>query len=63
MDTQVEAGGVLLSLMQTCRGLGVNPREYLEDVIRRLMGHSNQKLKDLLPDEWQKRRQKSNKGK
>jgi transposase len=47
-----EAGAILLSLVQTCRGLGVNPREYLEDVFRRLMRHNAQKLEELLPDRW-----------
>jgi len=48
-----EAGSVILSLVQTCRGIGVNPREYLEDIMRRLMGHSFQKIYELLPDQWQ----------
>jgi transposase len=47
-----EAGAILLSFVQTCRGLGINPREYLEDVFRRLMGHSARKLEELLPDRW-----------
>ena len=47
-----EAGAILLSFVQTCRGLGINPREYLEDVFRRLMGHSAKKLEELLPDQW-----------
>ena len=47
-----EAGAILLSFVQTCRGLGINPRTYLEDVFRRLMGHNAQKLEDLLPDRW-----------
>jgi transposase len=51
-----EAGAILISLVQTCRGLGINPREYLEDIMRRIMGHSNQKLHELLPDEWLKNR-------
>ena len=51
-----EAGAILFSLVQTCRGLGINPREYLEDVMRRIMGHNSQKLHELLPDEWQKSR-------
>ena len=29
-----EAAAIILSLIQTCRGLGINPREYLEDVMR-----------------------------
>lgn len=52
-----EAGAILFSLVQSCRGLGINPREYLEDVMRRIMGHNNQKLYELLPDEWLKNHQ------
>lgn len=52
-----KAAAVILSLVQTCRGLGINPREYLEDVMRRLMSHSTQRLHELLPDEWVKSRQ------
>lgn len=47
-----ESGAVLFSLVQTCRGLGINPREYLEDIMRRIMSHTNQKLHELLPDHW-----------
>lgn len=47
-----EAGAILLSLVQTCRGLGINAREYLEDIFRRLMSHNAQKLHELLPDQW-----------
>jgi transposase len=51
-----EAGAVILSLVQTCRGLRINPEEYLEDVMRRLMSHSAQKLYELLPDQWSQSR-------
>jgi transposase len=47
-----EAGSILLSFVQTCRGLGINPREYLEDIFRKLMGYNAQKLHELLPDQW-----------
>ena len=47
-----EAGAILLSLVQTCRGLGINPREYLEDIFRRLMEYPANRLKELLPDQW-----------
>ena len=49
-----EAAATLLSLVQTCRALNINPRTYLEDVCRRIMGHNAQKLYELLPDEWLK---------
>ncbi len=47
-----KAAAVLLSLVQGCRATGVNPREYLEDVMRRLMDHNAQKLDELLPLAW-----------
>lgn len=48
-----EAAAVLFSLVQTCRGLGINPRVYLEDIMRKIMSHPFQKLHELLPDQWQ----------
>jgi transposase len=53
-----EAAAVLLSLVQTCRGLQINPREYLEDLFRRFMGHPANRLGELLPDQWLLSRQK-----
>jgi len=47
-----EAGSIIYSLIQTCRALGVNPHRYLEDVMRRLMDHPANKLRELLPDQW-----------
>ncbi|MGE3954121.1 MAG: IS66 family transposase [Parachlamydiales bacterium] len=47
-----ESAAVLLSLVQSCRALKINPHEYLEDVMRRLQGHTYSKLHELLPDEW-----------
>jgi transposase len=52
-----KAAAVILSLVQSCRAIGVNPFEYLEDVMRRLMSHNSQKLYELLPDQWLKARQ------
>lgn len=56
-----QAAAILLSLIQTCRGLGINPREYLEDVFRRIMSHSAKKLHELLPDQWLRQRQQKEK--
>lgn len=50
-----ESAAILFSLIQTCRALEINPREYLEDVMRRLMSHNSQKLYELLPDQWKAR--------
>lgn len=49
-----EATATLLSLVQTCRALNINPQTYLEDVCCRIMGYSANKLHELLPDEWLK---------
>lgn len=53
-----ESGAVIFSLVQTCRGLGVNPREYLEDIFGRLLSHNAQRLHELLPDQWLLSRQR-----
>ena len=53
-----EATAIIFSLVQTCRGIGINPREYLEDVMRRLMSHNSQNLSELLPDQWAKAHKK-----
>ena len=53
-----EAGAVILSLVQTCKSLGIDPRKYLEDVLRRIMNHNSQKLYELLPDQWKLNRSK-----
>jgi transposase len=54
-----EAAAIILSLVQTCRSLEINPCEYLEDVMRRLHSHNNQKLEELLPDQWLKNKNQS----
>lgn len=51
-----ESAAVILTLIQSCRAIGANPREYLEDVMRRLMSHNSKKLHELLPDQWLKAR-------
>ncbi len=47
-----EAAAIILSLVQTCRNLGINPRLYLEDVMKRLMSHPARDIAALLPDRW-----------
>lgn len=49
-----EAAAIALSIIQTCRGLNINPRYYLEDVMKRLMNHNSKKIGELLPDNWLK---------
>ena len=47
-----KAAAILFSIVQTCRALKVNPRVYLEGVMRRLMDHPANKLTEFLPDQW-----------
>jgi transposase len=47
-----EAAAISLSLVQTCRALNINPREYLESVMKQLMDYNSKKIADLLPDRW-----------
>jgi len=53
-----EAAAVAFSLIQTCRSLSINPRDYLEDVMRRLLDHPANRLSDLLPNNWAKSQNK-----
>lgn len=50
------AAAVILSLVQSCRAIGINPREYLEDIMRRLLSHRANKVYELLPAHWHKSR-------
>jgi transposase len=50
-----EAAAIILTLVQTCRGLGINPQLYLESVMSQLLDYSNQRLIELLPSQWAKR--------
>ncbi len=43
---------VLYTLILSCRRRGINPQEYLTDVLRRLPGVKNTEVKDLVPDRW-----------
>lgn len=49
-----DATGVLLSLIQSCRIMDIDPQVYLEDVLRRINGHPYSRIDELLPGNWQK---------
>jgi transposase len=51
-DRGGEAMAGLLSLVQTCRAMDLNPFDYLDDVMRRIMQHNSQAIHELLPDQW-----------
>jgi len=48
-----DATGILLSLVQSCRVLDIEPFEYLTDVLKRVNGHMASRVHELLPHNWQ----------
>jgi transposase len=52
-DTGASVAAIFYSLINTCKLNGVNPRDYLTDVIRRLPTHPRGQLAELLPHRWQ----------
>lgn len=46
------AAALYMSLIQSCKNCDVNPWEYLNDILRRIMSHPVNKLRELLPDQW-----------
>ena len=50
--------GILYSFVQTCRAMKIDPQKYLEDIFKKLQGHPHNNLRELLPDQWQKKEAK-----
>ena len=46
------ATALFLGLIQSCKACRVNPWEYLDDLLRRIMSHPVNRLRELLPDQW-----------
>jgi len=47
------ATALFLGLIQSCKACDVNPWGYLDDMLRRIMSHPINRLRELLPDQWQ----------
>ncbi len=45
----------ILSLVQTCRAMKINPQEYLEDIFCKLPAYPHKNLSELLPYNWNKK--------
>lgn len=43
---------VIYTIILSCRRRGINPQEYLTDVLRRLPAMKNTEVKDLVPSRW-----------
>jgi transposase len=57
-----EEGGktaaTIMSLIETCKRLGINPVEYLKDVLTRLPSAKTSEIDEFLPDRWLASQQK-----
>lgn len=43
---------VLYTLVASCESVGVNPLDYLADVLMRIQTHPADRIDELLPDRW-----------
>lgn len=50
---------VIYTIIQSCRRRGINPHEYLTDVLSRLPSMTNQQVEQLLPSRWKPAQPKS----
>jgi transposase len=46
------AAALFMGLVLSCKNLGINPWEYFDDMLRRIMSHPVNRLRELLPDQW-----------
>ena len=49
-----EAAATVYSLIESCRRIGVDPFEYLRDVLVRVATHPAAQVDELAPDRWAK---------
>jgi transposase len=47
---------VIYTLIQSCRRHGINPQEYLTDVLARLPSMTSNQVRELLPNQWSQAR-------
>lgn len=48
-----QRAAMVMSLVQSARLHGHDPRAYLRDVLKRLLAHPNHRIDELLPHRWQ----------
>lgn len=46
------AAALYMSLIKSCKDNEINPWEYFDDMLRRIMSHPVNRLRELLPDQW-----------
>jgi transposase len=51
-ETAAQRGAVLYSILHSCNCLGINPEEYLNDIVPRMYTVKNKDILDLTPAGW-----------
>ena len=51
-DQSAERTAIIYSLLGSCKLAGLNPMDWLTDVLKRIPDHSGQRLSELLPHNW-----------
>jgi len=46
------AAALFMGLVKFCKDCEINPWEYFDDMLRRIMNHPVTRLRELLPDQW-----------
>lgn len=46
------AAALFMGFVKSCKDCDVNPWEYFDDMLRRIMSHPVSRLRELLPDQW-----------
>jgi len=54
-----QRSAIIYTLLESCKRHGINPRDYLHDVLTRIPAMTNQQTRSLLPVNWLADRQKS----
>jgi transposase len=49
------AAALFMGLIQSCKNCKINPWEYFDDMLRRIMSQPVSHLRELLPDQWKPR--------
>lgn len=47
-----KAAALYMSLIRSCKNCDINPWEYFDDMLKRIMSHPVNRLRELLPDKW-----------
>ena len=60
-ETGGHTAAVFYSLLETCSRLGINPQDYLADVMARVNTHPQSRFAELTPHGWQAKNQSEEK--